>query len=849
LHALDTASFMGVYPGMELPGLARIEDSPLQAMQDTACWVATHAPGTEFAYAVCARVDEGVFIKYAQVPLTGVSQPLRIAPMPGGGGVAVAIENRLELWPQGQRDAKAEMYDAVINVLRWTPEGLFLGEGGRVHHVDPASRRPLSTIQLQTGLVTDITLIPAATLPLPDTNGAGLEKIDDVRGIASRFWSDTDKDGIPDVSDPEPTTSSPQLVLPGTVTFRGEAAGRELHTLVIDPPYGGNSSWHIDYDKTAMPWLVIHPTRGSSLPDVVYMGVDPVRYARGAALHGLLEVSVGGTRPGIAAAGSPAVVYVDVAPERGGVRRILWIRDGDPAGESLRDRHGLGPLADMLAGPPHHFTHREATGPFLEPLDAYNIVVLDAATAARGALTPQAVLDYVAGGGALLFLGAHLPSRENWALLRWLSPMGIQINTAVAIEGMFSTERTDGLCRHWRDVRIRGGCGLRADAEAILVSAEGNSEQAILAARTYGYGRAAVLAAPTPLESAAMQTTENRLFAEDLFRWLARAGREIEDMDGDGLTDDMEDRNKNGVWDAGETDYLNPDTDRDGIPDGMEDRNRNGLVDEGETDPRNPDSDGDGVFDGADARPLPPADAPQVAAVEPRQGPAEGGTPVLIIGRNLTPGTVFWFGERVARQVEHLDATRASALTPRYEGKPGDMIDVRARNSAGVLEGVLPNAFRYTARTAARLVARVQSTVQREPGVYEGSVTITLDCPQDVAMGRILVLINVEPAEGFQWGIPSVLPNATAMVRHVTWHQRRAGGVWINASGGHGGGELASIPWTLTVLPDQTEPVRLAIQRAHVAASNGTPLDVTTEDALVRLGTRIQRAHRASGPQ
>jgi len=72
------------------------------------------------------------------------------------------------------------------------------------------------------------------------------------------------------------------------------------------------------------------------------------------------------------------------------------------------------------------------------------------------------------------------------------------------------------------------------------------------------------------------------------------------DLDGDGIPNDIEDRNLNGEYDEGtrETDLNNPDTDRDGLTDGQEDTNRNGEVDEGETDPRLVDSDGDGIEDG-----------------------------------------------------------------------------------------------------------------------------------------------------------------------------------------------------------------------------------------------------------
>ncbi len=124
------------------------------------------------------------------------------------------------------------------------------------------------------------------------------------------------------------------------------------------------------------------------------------------------------------------------------------------------------------------------------------------------------------------------------------------------------------------------------------------------------------------------------------------------DSDMDGVPDENEDKNGNGVVDDGETDPQNPDTDGDGycdgdavvvgvceqggedldgdgevdpgesdpldpcdpddntpaclaydgdgdgVPDVNEDKNGNGVVDDGETDPNNPDTDGDGYCDG-----------------------------------------------------------------------------------------------------------------------------------------------------------------------------------------------------------------------------------------------------------
>lgn len=64
------------------------------------------------------------------------------------------------------------------------------------------------------------------------------------------------------------------------------------------------------------------------------------------------------------------------------------------------------------------------------------------------------------------------------------------------------------------------------------------------------------------------------------------------DSDADGLEDDIEN-----AWCS---DANDADSDDDGLPDGVEDLNRNGVVDAGETDPCNADSDGDGLQDGAE---------------------------------------------------------------------------------------------------------------------------------------------------------------------------------------------------------------------------------------------------------
>lgn len=71
------------------------------------------------------------------------------------------------------------------------------------------------------------------------------------------------------------------------------------------------------------------------------------------------------------------------------------------------------------------------------------------------------------------------------------------------------------------------------------------------------------------------------------------------DIDGDLICDDVEAMN-NPV--GSQTNALLSDSDGDGLSDGVEDANRNGVVDAGETQARNRDSDGDGVEDGLELK-------------------------------------------------------------------------------------------------------------------------------------------------------------------------------------------------------------------------------------------------------
>lgn len=69
------------------------------------------------------------------------------------------------------------------------------------------------------------------------------------------------------------------------------------------------------------------------------------------------------------------------------------------------------------------------------------------------------------------------------------------------------------------------------------------------------------------------------------------------DSDMDGLPDQIEDGNANGIVDGDETDPYDPDSDGDGLVDSVEDANKNGGQDQAETAGFSRDSDNDGISD------------------------------------------------------------------------------------------------------------------------------------------------------------------------------------------------------------------------------------------------------------
>jgi hypothetical protein len=846
LRALDTTDFEKRVEPLTIPGATQAWDQPLLPTGDGGCCVVTRTPGTDLAYVTRVRVTPTETATQLQLPLIGVSAPVQVASDPAGDDLAVGIENCLEIWSDGHRGGPSQTYEAPVAAVRWTSEGLFAAESGRVHQVDPKSGATMKTVQLQTGWVADMIVIPAEHVPTPDPDADGLTTDEEIRLGTSPDSPDTDADDIPDGSDPDPLVPSPRLRLPDEVVFHEEAVGCEVKGIKINPDFADDYLWRVDFDRKEMPWLVIHPLSDKA-PSVIYLGVDPGRYYPGRKTTGRLTIDLSRADGSMHAADSPAIVDVRILPERRyGVRRILWIWEHGGAVESFRDAsdpHHLRALGDMLAGPPYHFTHREAEAPIQEDLDSYAVVVLNVAAAAQGALTRQSLLRYVVDGGALLLLGGFAPTQADPDLDNWLSPLGIHLDPSVKTDGAFNALDRHPILRHISTLRFTDGCAVNADDPTrVLVPAESGGHRAALLASTYGRGRIVVLASPTPLETNAMTDHANQLFAADLFQWLAEggAGAQEQDMDSDRLSDSLEDRNGNGIVDPGETDYLDPDTDGDGLPDGIEDANLNGVVDEGETSPLNPDSDGDGIFDGADPTPVPPVGTPMVAEVSPTQAPSEGGVQALVSGRNFAPDAIVWFGSRQASMVRVMQSTAALVEVPPCEIRAGGDVPVRVVNSSTGQEGALPKGFHYLPRSTVSVVLRTLRVFSSQARMYEGSLSVRIDPPPGVSPDKILLLLRSEPAEGFQWGELPAVGRSHGNVGPVIYRRTRLGDLHIVAlsvkSTSELSIELGPIPWKYAAPAKVKSGVlRVSVIEPRILARNGQPLDVDLRNVDIDL--------------
>ncbi len=797
LHQLNAATLELVEEPREFPGIPQTPARSLWPLGNGACWMATRRPGEGFAFLYRLPLTASA-PRAVEQPFTNVSEALLAAPAPKGDGLAVGVRNRLEIWPEGEPAGTPLQFEDDLTFVAWVDSGVFAGEGRRLHRVNPETGARMATVSFQSGLVAEALALEDAAVS-PDALAPG--------------------DGAADVR-------------PAVVTFRGEAVGRERRVVRMYAEDQPEVPWRVEYDAAAMPWLHVHPRSGGpGEAGFSVMGVDASVISTqppGTILKGWVHVLSDGDAALTDAPALGHAIAVEVSPRPSGPRRILWLLGHSEDAEALLEPGGGHPLqaaAALLAGPPHWFSHQWAASPFSEPLTDHTLVVLTAQAASEGIVTRQALLSCVAAGGGVLFLGAHLEESEGRALTDWLAPIGVRLDTAKDVSGTFEVSGAPLLCRNWGRVAIQEGCRLEVSPPGTTLVRDPARGGAVFAIVPYGLGRIAFLASATPLGSAALSDTAHRRFVGDLFRWLDDAGREVSDVDGDGLPDAIEDANQNGALDPGETDRFNPDTDGDGIPDGIEDRNRNGRADEGETSAINPDTDGDGIPDGADLAPLPPAGAPVIDAVRPAEWPAEGGIWVQLSGRNFAPGTRVHFGGLPAEQVRVLGSQGLEALLPAAPQADGGVVDVVVEAAEPGQSSTIPGGFRYLPRSTV-----VLELERGDAGGGAFRLAVTASADRMAQVDRLTFRLSTEPLRALEW--LAVVPDADALRsgRQVASRPDPEGGLWLDVSPARTGyplGGLVRILCRPAANAPETVP-EFILTRARAFTPGGALLEVVT---------------------
>jgi IPT/TIG domain/FG-GAP repeat len=132
--------------------------------------------------------------------------------------------------------------------------------------------------------------------------------------------------------------------------------------------------------------------------------------------------------------------------------------------------------------------------------------------------------------------------------------------------------------------------------------------------------------------------------------------------------------------------------------------------------------------------------APIVEGIEPRKGPAAGGTAVKISGQSLGRATAISFGETPAASIERISATEVAAVSPPGTGK----VDVTVSTASGTSEKSSKDTFVYEAGDPASpnktTTTTTTTTTQRPSGGVAGSISSSgAACSVSVRKKRLAV--------------------------------------------------------------------------------------------------------------
>lgn len=531
-------------------------------------WVTTQSRGTPGATASLVRYDKGLTVQQV-VSLPSAEASFHVVVDPSGESALFAAGRVLQHHSADGDSLEIHRFDAAVRALVWDEEYVIVGEGNRVHRLSHDTLTPARTIRMYSGLVADIARVAT---PLP-------------------ALGDADGDGILDTVDARPGERIPGFVVPRSITLQQVAPGRAVRIVPLDlsVPLRG---YRYKIDVPAQAGLICEPETGV-LPGVLNLRLES-GYRRNEREPGPIRIGLSMYREGTSELLSSATIDVTVESAPEGHARILVV----PTGED----DPLRAFGSLLTDPPHSYLVAVDPNPTGESLASYQVVVITLEAALAGRISRVELERYTANGGGLLIVGSTSVVSRLAHAREWLIPFRIDVRSASAT---LRTVRGDcDWCDVWTSAGLRDGLLASVEPPGRVMFMPGRAAREGPMARTpLGLGRL-VFVGSEGLLLASTASEPIREAVLDAVHWLVRTRSEVLDRDGDGLADDVEDANGNGILDAGETDPSRADTDGDLVVDGLEDLNGNGRVDEGETDPRTPDTDGDRIPDGADFRPL-----------------------------------------------------------------------------------------------------------------------------------------------------------------------------------------------------------------------------------------------------
>ncbi len=669
-------------------------------------WVRTESIRDGFGYVSLLQWNpvEG-FSKKWETFVVGIEQNWSISPHPKQFSAIICTNNKIDVVTNEGLNRFSQTLDEEITYSTWLNESSLIASGGKVYKLD-----------LQSGK-----LIPAMI-----TQSGWLEKILPIE-FPIKY---------------SPNIGEVKRINFSRVTLTNSDIGRDIRTVVLSESSPNYEEWNVSSISKADDNLLWY-TEKREESALLYFGLipHPTSFSH---TYWLIAYNYP-SDDSATIQNKQHIIQLKIARKKTTPAKILWVfGEGDTNFRTSDDPQQLKYLADILAIAPFYFVQDAVTTPIKGELEDYTLVIADVISFARGHISIKQASDYIKNGGNLLIIGGYYPDSYLEFLEYWLLTLGIQFDPHTPTEGNLPIScELNYISKNFSSLQIKNGGLLKklpkpTETEKLEVANRSNEENQIFAfiSTNYGKGRLGILASKYPLTSTQLKNPTNLEIAIHLFKFLSRDIDISEDTDGDNLPDKIEDRNGNGIFDIGETSPIKLDTDGDMIPDGIEDENLNGLWDENETDPTCNDTDGDGIWDGADVSPIPTVKEAVITRIEPITSPAEGGTMVLIEGRNFSPETKFYFGRRPSPFVKILSPERALVVSPDYQFDQGGLVDVKAV-SKNLPQSSSTKKFQYTPRT------EVKVKIKNPEPTTTGGQQVIVEPPSRAIINKVLLLIRV----------------------------------------------------------------------------------------------------------